>query len=99
MRDRSEAFARALPTRAHRARIASAAGDGGQDRHLVAVVHGRVEAVLEADVLAGDVDVHEPPEVAVLRDPLAQAIVLVEDGVEGLAHGPALNLDLPVTAG
>src|SRR5512132_1506400 len=32
-------------------RRTSAAGDRGQDRHLVAVVHGGVEAVLEADVL------------------------------------------------
>ena len=53
--------------------LASAAtGDGGQDRHLVAVGERRVEAVLKADVLAGDVDVDEAPQRAVLGDPLAQ---------------------------
>src|SRR4051812_33677181 len=51
-----------------------AAGYGGEDRDLVAVLDGRVEPVEEADVLAGHVDVHEAAQVAVLRDPLAQAV-------------------------
>src|SRR4051794_26235066 len=77
----------------------SAAGDGGEDRDLVAVVHRCVEPVLEADVLAGDVDIHEAAQVAVLGDALPEAIVLVEDGVERLADGRALDLQLSVAAG
>src|SRR5262249_36104223 len=78
----------------------SAAGDGGEDRHLVAVGDLRVEAVLEADVLAGDVDVDEPAQIPVLGDPLAQAVVLVEDRLERLADGGSLDLQLaPATGG
>ena len=40
----------------------SAAGDGRQDRQLRPVRHGCLEALEEADVLAADVDVHEPPQ-------------------------------------
>jgi cytochrome c oxidase assembly factor CtaG len=40
----------------------SAAGDGGQDRQLGAVGHGGREPVEKADVLAGNVDVHEAPQ-------------------------------------
>jgi len=40
----------------------SAAGDGGQDRQLGAVRHGGREPVEKADVLAGNVDVHEAPQ-------------------------------------
>ena len=76
-----------------------AAGDGGEDRHLVAVGDGGLEAVLEADVLAADVDVDEAPQVPVLGDALAQAVVLVEDRVERLADGPALDLELALAAG
>src|SRR3954453_22253747 len=85
------------PKRKSRGR--SAAGDGGEDRDLVAVVHRCVEPVLEADVLAGDVDIHEAAQVAVLGDALPEAIVLVEDGVERLADGRALDLQLSVAAG
>src|SRR5437879_103486 len=56
-------------------RSPSAPGDGRQDRHLVAVLDGRVEAVEKADVLAADVHVDEPPEPAVLGDPAAQVAV------------------------
>src|SRR3954447_14629238 len=62
--------------------LVSATGDGRQDRHLVAVCQLGLESVREADVLAGDVDVDEPAKVAVLRDPLAQAVVGFEDGVK-----------------
>ena len=75
------------------------AGDGRRDGHLVALRDGGVEAVLEADVLPGDVDVHEPAQVPVLGDPLAEAIVLVEDGVERLPDGRALDLELSLSAG
>ena len=75
--------------------LRSAAGDGRQDRHLVAVGELGVEAVLEADVLAGDVDVDEAAQAAVLGDPLAQIVVLVEDGVERLADGDPVDLDSP----
>ncbi len=37
-----------------------AAGDGGQDRELRAGQDGRLEALQEADVFAGQIDVHEP---------------------------------------
>src|SRR6476661_2506225 len=77
----------------------SAAGDGGKDGYLGAVVDGRVEALLEADVLAGDVDVDEAAQVAVLGDPLAQIAVGLEDGVEHLAHGPPAHLDFGLASG
>src|SRR5262249_26260933 len=77
----------------------SAAGDGGEDRHLVAVVHGGVEAVLKANVLARDVDVDEAPQIPVLGDPLAEPVVLLEDRVERLTDGGALNLQLALAAG
>ena len=46
-----------------------------------------VEAVEEADVLAAHVDVHEPAQVAVLGDPVAQAVVAVVEAVEHVADG------------
>src|SRR5581483_4669059 len=69
----------------------SAAGDRGQDRDLVAVLDGRVEAVHEADVLAADVDVDEPTQSAVLGDPAPELPVAVVEGVEHLADGRALD--------
>ena len=62
----------------------------GQDRDLVAVVHGRLQAVEEPDVLAAHVDVHEPAQVAVLSDPVAQAVVAVVQPVQHLADGAGL---------
>ena len=59
----------------------------------------RLQALLEADVLAADVDVDEAAQVAVLGDPLAQVAVGVEDGVEHLADGGALDLELGLAAG
>src|SRR4030095_4291363 len=53
-------------------RSGSAAGHCGQDRDLVAVLDGGLEALQEADVLAADVDVDEAAEIAVLGDPVAQ---------------------------
>src|SRR5215218_4807064 len=85
--------------RPNESRGGSTAGDGRQDGHLVAVRDLRVEAVLEANALAGDVDVDEAPQVAVLGDPLPQAVVLVEDRVESLADRGALNLEFTLTAG
>src|SRR5204862_2801739 len=77
----------------------SAAGDGRQDRDLVAVVHRSVEAVAEADVLAAHVDVHETTELAVLRDPVAQALVPVVEGVAPLPDRPYLHPGLGLVAG
>jgi hypothetical protein len=51
---------KALRSCDERAQGDSAAGDRGQDRDLVAVLDARLEALEEADVLAPDVDVHEP---------------------------------------
>src|ERR1043166_7990739 len=77
----------------------SAARNRRQDGPLVAVVDRGVEALLEADVLAGDVDVDEAAQVAVLGDPLAQIAVRLEDGVERLADGRALDLHLGLAVG
>src|SRR6476469_1978604 len=74
-----------------RRRGGSAAGDGGQDRHLVAVGDRRLEAVQEADVIAAHVYVDEPAQPAVLGDPAAQLAVAVVQGVEHLADRGALD--------
>src|SRR5262245_35383670 len=73
--------------------------DSRQDRDLVALADRGLEALLEADVLAADVDVDEAAQVAVLGDPLAQVGVRLEDGVEHLAHGRAGHLHLGVATG
>src|SRR5215217_8940059 len=70
-----------------RSRPASAAaGHGREDRDLVAVLDLGVEPVEEADVLATHVHVHEPAQVPVLGDPVAQALVALVEAVEDLAH-------------
>src|SRR5215218_5023531 len=79
--------------------MASATRDRGEDGYLVAVPYGRLQPLLEADVLAGDVDVDEAAQVAVLGDPVAEAAVGVEDGVEHLADGPSVDLQLRRTSG
>src|SRR6185437_11818203 len=78
---------------------ALAARNGRQDRHLVAVIDRGLQAILEADVLAGDVDVDEAAQIAVLGDALAESVVLVEDRIEGLADGRALDLELALATG
>src|SRR6478735_6719670 len=77
----------------------SAAGHRGQNGYLVAVVDRRLKPLLEADVLAADVDVDEAAKVAVLGDAVAEAAVGVEDRVEHLAHGRAFDFELGVAAG
>ena len=70
------------PTLASRRAHGLAAGDGGQDRQLGAVGDRRREPVQEADVFAGEVDVDEAPQRAVLvGDPLAQLAVALEQAV------------------
>ena len=77
----------------------SAAGHGREDRDLVAVLDRRVEPVQEADVLAAHVHVHEAAQVAVLRDPVAQAVVAVVEPVEDLAdRGRAVDRGLRLAA-
>src|ERR1700752_3664595 len=66
-----------------------AARDGRPDGHLVPLLKLGVQSGLEADALSGDVSVHEPAQAAVLGDPLAQVVVLVEDLIERLADGRA----------
>src|SRR4051794_36024830 len=78
---------------------ASAAGDRRKDLDLVAVAELGFEPVLEADVLTGDEDVHEAAQPAVLGDALAEAVVLLEDGVERLADGRPLDLQLALAPG
>src|SRR5690606_2614642 len=82
-----------------RERASGATGHGGQDGHLVAVVEGSVQTVLKADVLAGDVDVDEAAQGAVLGNPLTETGVLLEDCVERLADGRSLDLELPLAPG
>src|SRR4029077_17224328 len=62
-------------------------------------VHGGIEAVLKPDVLPRDIDVDEAPEIPILGDPLAKAVVLLEDGVQRLADGRTLDLELSLAAG
>jgi hypothetical protein len=81
--DESEDAAQALPAR-----------DRGQDLDLLAVGDGRVEPVAEADVLAVDVDVDEPPQGAVaIGQAVAQLAVALEQRVEHRADGGALDAD------
>src|SRR5919197_2249594 len=77
----------------------SATGDGRQDGHLVAVGELRVEAVLEADVLARDVDIDESAQGPVLGDPLTKVSVGVEYRVERFTDGVAVDLDLFLASG
>src|ERR1044072_2025369 len=77
----------------------SATRDSRENGYLVALAHRRVEALLEADVLAADVDVDEAAQVAVLGEPRPQVGVRLEDGVEHLADRGAGNLQLGVAAG
>src|ERR1700760_1371702 len=77
----------------------SPSGYGWQDRDVVAVLDAGLEALLEADVLAGDVDVDEAAQRAVLGDPLPQAAVRGEDGGERPPPVVAPHLDLGLAAG
>src|SRR5215213_3281106 len=73
--------------------------DSRKNRYFVPIFDRSLQPLLKADVLAGDVDVDEAAQVAVLGDPVAQAAVGVEDGVEHLADGAALYLKLRFAAG
>src|SRR5919201_4389212 len=72
----------------------AAARNRREDRHLVAVFELGVQSVPEADVLSGDIDVHEATQAAVLGDAIAQIVVLLEDRIERLTDGRTLDLDL-----
>src|SRR3954449_3759933 len=78
----------------------SAAGDRGQDVELGALGDLGLEAVEEADVLAGHVDVDEAPQLAVVAaQAVAQRVVLAVERLEHLADGAALAADLGLAAG
>src|ERR1700760_4607817 len=77
----------------------SPSGYGWQDRYVVAVLDARLEALLEADVLAGDVDVDEAAQGAVLGDPLPQVAIGGEDGVERLPDVGPIHFDFRLSAG
>src|SRR6185312_7810343 len=79
-------WSRRLHNRPYRA-ARSAARDRGQDRHLVTVLDGGVEAVEEADVLAVDVDVDKAAQPAVLGDAAAQLAEALVERVKDLADG------------
>src|SRR5262245_17854768 len=74
-------------------------GDGRQDRYLRSIGDLSLEPVLEADVLAADVDVDEAAQVAVLGDPVAQRAVRLEDRVEDLADRRTADLQLGLAVG
>src|SRR5215211_4909437 len=77
----------------------SAARDGREDRHLVAVLDRRVEPLEEANVLAAYVYVHEAAQVSVLGDAVAQPVVAVVEAVEHLTdRGRAIDHRLGVAA-
>src|SRR5262245_45278637 len=77
----------------------SATRYGGQDLHLVAVGHGRVQSGAEADVLAADVDVHEPAQAAAaVGESVAQLAVLGVQRLEHLADGGTAGLDRAAAA-
>src|SRR3989338_1742113 len=63
----------------------SPARDGGDDGDLIAVFERRVLALQEADVFLVEIDVHEPPDLAlVVADPVFEPREL---SVERLDHG------------
>ena len=70
-----------------------------QDGHLITILHCRVQAVQEPDVLALHVHVHEAAQVAVLGDPLAQPLEALVEAVEHLAdRGDVLDARLGLAA-
>src|SRR3954451_4936233 len=75
-----------------------ATGNSGENGHLVAVGQVRVQPVLEPDVFAGHIDVHEAAQPVVGDQPLPKRLVLVEDGVKGFADGGTLHLQLGLAA-
>src|SRR5947209_10681354 len=78
----------------------SAAGDRGEDRHLVALLDGRVELPEVPDVLVVQVHVHELVHATVGRLQVGGgARELTHDVVDDLADGGALGLDLRLPAG
>src|SRR5829696_1774478 len=78
----------------------SAAGDGGQDRHRVAVLHLGVERPGEPHVLVVDVDVDEAVQLALLGDEaVLQTGVLAVQVVDECGEGAATALDGLVAAG
>src|SRR5688572_28553453 len=72
----------------------SAAGDGRKDGELAARRDGGLHAIEVADVLAGQVDVDEAAQLAVLGDAAAKLLVLGEEVLEGRGDGVALDGDL-----
>src|SRR5205085_767105 len=80
------------PRAARGAGVVLAAGDCRQDRYLRPVGHGGGEALEEAYVFSGHVDVDEAAQRAVLvRDPPAQLLEALEQAVEHLLHSGAFE--------
>ncbi len=75
--------------------LASAAGDGGDDRHRLAVRHRRLETLEETHVVVGDEQVHETAQVAVVvEDARPEAGMRGLEVVEDLRQRGAFDLDL-----
>src|SRR5262245_29325567 len=74
-------------------RAMSAPRDGRDDRQLVAVLDRRGQAVQVADVLVVQVEVDEPPHLAVVEDPRLDAGVLRREVVEHRLDRGARHLD------
>src|SRR6185436_19827665 len=73
----------------------AAAGDGRDDRDLVGVLDGRLEALEEADVLVVGEDVHELAHLAaVVADAFLEARVLRLEARDQRADGRARGRDL-----
>src|SRR5204863_3578748 len=69
--------------------------NGGDDRHLVAVLEGGLPALEEADVLLIDVDVDEATQVArVVDQPLLEPRVALLEVVDEVGDRRALSLHL-----
>src|SRR4051812_17123981 len=75
-------------------------GDGGKNRHFIPVLDRGLEPVQEADVLSLHIHVDEPTQIAVLGDPLLEAVEAVIQTVEHLAdRGRLVDDRLGLAAG
>src|SRR6185437_6755206 len=73
--------------------LASSTSDCRKNRHRVAVLHCRLEATHEPDVLVVDVDVHEPAQAFLVHDPVAKAGVPGVEVDENVGQGATVTGD------
>src|SRR6187431_3499341 len=72
----------------------SAARDGRHDADFVTGLEHRSQTVEEANVLVADVDVHEAADALVVEQTLANARVILLQGLDHVLHGLAGSLNL-----